>query len=74
MARIGVARLSCEPVTPVAAIVCLASKSGIGIRLVTWPRPTWSGCCSATSSMSMPPMSLNSISGRFAVPSQTTPA
>ena len=24
---------------------------------MTWPRPTWSGCCSATSSMSMPPMS-----------------
>ncbi len=66
------ARLSWEPVTPVAAIACLASKSGIGIRLVRWPRPTWSGWVSATSSMSIPPMSLNSISGRFAVPSQTT--
>ncbi len=66
------ARFSCEPVTPVAATTCLASKSGIGIRLETWPRPTWSGCVSATSSMSIPPMSLNSISGFFAVPSQTT--
>ena len=37
-----------------------------------WPRPTWSGWSSATSSMSMPPMSLNSISGCLAVPSQTT--
>ncbi len=74
LARIGVARFSCEPVTPVAAIVCFASKSGIGKRFDTWPRPTWSGWVSATSSMSIPPMSLNSISGRFAVPSQTTDA
>ena len=38
------------------------------------PRPTWSGCFSATSSMSMPPMSLKSITGRLRIPSQTTPA
>ena len=37
-------------------------------------RATWSGCCSATSSMSIPPMSENSITGRLRIPSQTTPA
>ena len=73
-ARIGVARFSSEPVTPVWAITCLAWKSEIGSRLERWPRPTWSGWRSATSSMSIPPMSLNSIIGRLRVPSQTTPA
>ncbi len=70
----GVRRLSALPVTPAAAITCLAWKSLTGSRFETWPRPTWSGCSSATCSMSMPPMSLNSISGFLAVPSQTTPA
>ena len=72
LGEIGVARLSSDPLTPVWAITCFAWKSEIGSRLEMWPRPTWSGCFSATSSMSIPPMSLNSISGRFAVPSQTT--
>ena len=62
------ARVSAEPVTPVWAITCFAWKSESGSRLERWPRPTWSGCDAATSSMSMPPMSLNSIIGRFARP------
>ena len=37
-------------------------------------RATWSGCSSATCSMSIPPMSENSITGRLRIPSQTTPA
>ena len=37
-------------------------------------RPTWSGCSEATCSMSIPPMSLNSIIGRLARPSQSTAA
>ncbi len=67
-------RLSALPVTPAAAITCLAWKSETGSRFEKWPRPTWSGCSSATCSMSIPPMSLNSISGFLAVPSQTMPA
>ncbi len=73
-ASTGVARCSALPVTPAAAITCLAWKSENGSSVEKWPRPTWSGCSSATCSMSIPPMSLNSISGFFAVPSQTTPA
>ena len=68
----GVRRVSARPVTPVAAIVCLAWKSERGRRLEKCPRPTWSGWVSATSSMSMPPMSENSIIGCLRVPSQTT--
>ena len=67
-------RLSADPVTPTEAITCLAWKSENGSRFEKWPRPTWSGCFSATSSMSIPPMSENSIIGCLRVPSQTTPA
>ena len=67
-------RFSRLPVTPVWATTSFARKSGASIRFERWPRPTWSGCCSATSSMSIPPMSLNSITGRLRMPSQTTPA
>ena len=73
-ATIGVSRLSAVPVTPASAITCLAWKSEKGSRFEKWRRPTWSGCSSATCSMSIPPMSLKRISGRLAVPSQTTPA
>ncbi len=71
---IGVRRCSGLPVTPVCAMHSFATKSEIGMRLEMCARPTWSGCFSATSSMSMPPMSLKRITGFFAVPSQTTPA
>ena len=59
---------------PDAATTSLARKSEMGWRFERWPRPTWSGCSSATCSMSIPPMSENSIIGRFARPSQSTAA
>ena len=65
---------SCEPVTPTEAITCLACQSESGRMFEKWPRPTWSGCSSATCSMSMPPMSEKSITGCLRIPSQTTPA
>ena len=73
-ARMGVARLSSDPLTPVWAITRFAWKSEIGSRLEMWPRPTWSGWEAATSSMSIPPMSLNKSIGCLRVPSHTTPA
>ena len=59
---------------PSEAITCLACQSENGLIVEKWPRATWSGCCSATSSMSIPPMSENSITGRLRSPSHTTPA
>ena len=67
-------RFSAEPVTPSEAMICLACQSLNGVRVEKWPRATWSGCSEATCSMSMPPMSENSITGRLRMPSQTTPA
>ncbi len=55
--RIGVSRLSSEPVIPIEAIASFALKSMCGRIVEKWPRPMWSGCSSATSSMSIPPMS-----------------
>ena len=72
--RIGVSLLSALPVTPTEAMTSLAWKSEKGSRFEKWARPTWSGWVSATSSMSMPPMSEKSITGCLRVPSQTTPA
>ena len=71
---IGVRRFSALPVTPVCAMHSFAWKSLSGRMFDRCTRPTWSGCSRATSSMSMPPMSLKRITGFFAVPSQTTPA
>ena len=45
-----------------------------GRRVEKWARPTWSGWVSATSSMSIPPMSEKISTGRLRVPSQVTPA
>ena len=67
-------RCSWRPVTPVWAITSFAWWSLKGSIVEKWPRPTCSGCCSATSSMSIPPMSENSITGCLRIPSQTTPA
>ena len=53
-ARIGVRRVSAEPVTPIEAISCLACQSANGRRVEKCIRATWSGWLSATSSMSMP--------------------
>ena len=60
--------------TPTDAITSLALKSLKGRIVEKWRRPTWSGCSSATSSMSMPPMSEKTITGSLRIPSQTTPA
>ena len=51
----------------------LAMKSENGNRVEKWRLPMCSGCFSATSSMSMPPMSLKIITGLRAKPSQVTP-
>ena len=42
--------------------------------LEKWRRPTFSGCSSATCSMSMPPTGEKIITGCLRMPSQTTPA
>ena len=73
-ARIGVRRFSALPVTPTEAITCLASKSENGRSVEKCARPTCSGWVSATSSMSIPPMSEKISTGRLRVPSQVTPA
>ena len=71
---IGVSRFSALPLIPSEAISCLASQSEKGRMVEKCPRATWSGCSSATCSMSIPPMSEKSITGRLRIPSQTTPA
>ena len=58
-ARIGVSRFSSDPVMPSEATTSFARKSIRGRIVEKWPRPIRSGCVSATSSMSIPPMSLN---------------
>ncbi len=45
-----------------------------GTSVETWVRETCSGCFSATSSMSMPPMSLKMMTGSFRRPSHVTAA
>ena len=67
--RIGVSWFRSEPVMPTDAITSLAMKSMWGRIVEKWPRPMWSGCCSATSSMSMPPMSEKTNVGFLAIPS-----
>ncbi len=73
-ARMGVSRLSSVPVMPVDATASLARKSMCGRIVEKWPRPMCSGWVSATSSMSMPPMSEKTKVGTLRTPSQTTPA
>ena len=58
-----------KPVMPTDATASLARKSMLGRIVEKWPRPMWSGCCSATSSMSIPPMSENTKVGSFLTPS-----
>ena len=67
--RIGVSRLSSLPVIPIDATTSFAMKSIDGRIVEKWPRPMWSGWLSATSSMSMPPMSEKTNVGSFAEPS-----
>ena len=67
--RIGVSRFRSDPVMPTDATTSFAMKSMWGRIVEKWPRPMWSGCCSATSSMSMPPMSEKTNVGFFAIPS-----
>ena len=67
-------RLRSLPVTPVRETASFASKSETGRRLERCVRERCSGCCSATSSMSMPPMSLKMTTGRRAAASQVTAA
>ena len=71
---IGTSLFSAGPVTPTEAITCLAWNSLRGRMFEKCWRPTWSGWLSATSSMSIPPMSLKRITGCLRMPSQTTPA
>ena len=67
-------RPSAPPVTPVFETASFASKSEKGRRFEMWVRERCSGCCSATSSMSMPPMSLKIRTGRLALASHVTAA
>ncbi len=71
---IGTSLFSALPVTPVAAITSLASNSLSGRMLEKWRLPTFSGCSSATCSMSMPPTGEKIITGCLRMPSHTTPA
>ncbi len=71
---IGTSLFNAEPVTPVEAITSLAWKSESGRMLEKCLRPTFSGCSSATCSMSMPPTGVKIITGCLRIPSQTTPA
>ena len=70
----GVSRTSASPVTPVAPIASFAMRGEIGRIDEKWVFETCSGCFSATSSMSMPPMSLKRSTGFFWRPSQVTEA
>ena len=67
-------RPSAPPVTPTFDTASFASKSENGRRFEMCVRERCSGCCSATSSMSMPPMSLKMTTGRFALASHVTAA
>jgi hypothetical protein len=60
-------------VTPVEAITSLAWKSDVRQDRREVAAPDVVGVLSATSSMSMPPMSEKSITGCLRMPSQTTP-
>ena len=71
---IGTSLFSAGPVTPLEAITSLAMNSLNGRMLEKCRRPTFSGCSSATCSMSMPPTGEKMITGCLRVPSQTTPA
>ena len=62
-----------EPLMPSDAISSFAMKSEKGSSVEKWRLAMCCGCFSATSSMSMPPMSLKIITGRRATPSQVTP-
>ena len=66
--------MSARPLTPTEAITCLASKSLNGRSVEKCARPTCSGCVSATSSMSIPPMSEKISTGSLRAPSHVTPA
>jgi hypothetical protein len=70
----GVSRTRSSPVTPTCATASFAMRSVSGSSVEKCVRERCSGCCSATSSMSMPPMSLNSSTGSLARPSHVTEA
>ncbi len=62
------------PVMPSEATSSLNLNSCSGWNVEKCARATCSGCCSATSSMSMPPMSLKIATGSLATASKTMPA
>ena len=66
--------LSAPLVTPTLETATFAWKSEKGRATEKCTRARCCGCCSATSSMSMPPMSLKTITGLFARVSQVTAA
>ncbi len=69
---IGVSLFSSPPLTPVAAMASLAIRGVMGRMVENQVLETCSGCSSATCSMSIPPMSLNSSTGSLRRPSQVT--
>ena len=73
-ATMRLSRFSSLPVTPTFATASFASKSENGRRFEKFVRERCSGCCSATSSMSMPPMSEKMITGRLFRASHVTAA
>ena len=62
------------PVTPTEAMHLLGLEVANGQQVGEVAAADVVGVLSATSSMSMPPMSRNSITGCLRMPSQTTPA
>ena len=67
-------RFSAWPLTPVAAIASFAMRGVIGSSDEKCVFETCSGCVSATSSMSMPPMSEKISTGCLRRPSQVIAA